>query len=156
MKKIKVIILALSLLIAFTACKRSVSKISDAMQLMQVDRDFSLYSVKNGMKKAFLDYADSSVVLLRPNNFPIEGKTALRDVVKNIPDSLFTLRWEPHRAAISSSGDMGFTYGIYHRMPTDTLNGKKEENGSYVTIWKKQSDGGWKYAFDAGNEGLGK
>jgi ketosteroid isomerase-like protein len=151
-----VTITAVLFLVTLVMCRQPKNGIPDSAQLMQLDRDFSLFSIKNGMKKAFLEYADTAVVLLRKNNYPIEGRKSLAELVKNIPDSLFTLKWEPLRAAISSSGDMGFTYGIYDRIPADTLNGKKTERGSYVTIWKKQADESWKLIFDAGNEGLGK
>jgi ketosteroid isomerase-like protein len=147
---------SIALILACIGCKQKHQTIPDAMQLMQADRDFSLFSVKHGMVKAFLEYADTGVVLLRSNNYPIEGKKSLKELVKNIPDSSFTLKWEPLKADISASGDMGFTYGIYDRIPADTLNGKHIQRGSYVSIWKKQSDGSWKFAFDAGNEGLGK
>jgi ketosteroid isomerase-like protein len=28
--------------------------------------------------------------------------------------------------------------------------------GTYISIWKKQSDGNWKFVLDSGNEGVGK
>ena len=147
------LILMLLCTVLYTGCKETRTT-ADATVLMQVDRDFSLYSVKYGMKKAFLFYADTAVALLRPNHYPIEGKNNLRETQKTVNDSLFTLKWEPLHAAISASADLGFTYGVYELIPRDTSNGNKIEKGSYITVWKRQADGSWKFAFDAGNRGL--
>jgi ketosteroid isomerase-like protein len=60
------------------------------------------------------------------------------------------LTWEPLYADISVSGDLGYTYGLF---ASHTKTGKLLGRGKYVTIWKKQRDGTWKYVLDGGNEG---
>ena len=104
------------------------------------------------MKLAFLEYIDSTAVLLRAGNYPIAGNAARRFIQQG-QDSSYTLTWEPVAAELSSSGDIGYTYGIYtvqmKNMPTD-----KADKGTYVTIWKKQAGGSWKFVLDTGNPGL--
>ena len=141
----------LALIMACTHNKVS----SDVSVIIQADKDFSALSIKSGMKKAFTSYADSLTVLLRPGKYPIESKLAMMEAQKTVNDSLFTLSWTPLKGTISASGDLGFTYGIYILTPKDTAAAKVEK-GTYVTIWKKQSDGSWKFCLDAGNEGLDK
>ncbi|MBL0056459.1 MAG: hypothetical protein IPP31_09725 [Chitinophagaceae bacterium] len=67
-------------------------------------------------------------------------------------DSNYVLKWEPKGGQVALSGELGFTYGVYALRPADkdTLM-----YGNYVSIWKKQSDGSWKYILDSGNEGIG-
>ena len=55
----------------------------------------------------------------------------------------FQLSWEPTRAEISRGGKLGYTWGRYHSV----FNGKTRE-GTYVTVWEKQTDGTWKVLFD--------
>jgi ketosteroid isomerase-like protein len=43
---------------------------------------------------------------------------------------------------------MGFTFGVYD-MQTDT----ERQSGTYVTIWRKQKDGSWKYVLNADTQG---
>lgn len=122
----------------------------DKFQLLEVDRAFSDMSVERGMKAAFLEYIDSNGVLLRPGEMPIIGASAIDFLVRQ-DDSRFELKWEPGGAEIASSGDMGYTYGVYEMKVKGT---DSSLFGNYVTIWKKQKDGKWKFSLDSGNEGI--
>ena len=126
-------------------------EINDKRTMMETDRAFSKLSEQIGMKNAFLEYIDSNGVLLRPDHLPLLGADAIDYLVQQ-NDSAFTLKWEPKTAIAASSGDLGYTYGIYVLKPgsKDTLL-----YGTYVSIWKKQSDGKWKFVLDTGNEGIG-
>ena len=121
------------------------------IELMDADRAFSRLSETKGMKEAFLEYIDSNGVLLRPNEAPIIGADAVDYLIQQ-NDSTYTLKWEPKDGAVAHSGELGYTYGIYALMPTskDTII-----YGTYVSIWKKEKSGRWKYVLDSGNEGIG-
>jgi ketosteroid isomerase-like protein len=142
---------------SFTACnlftnKKSIAGPEEKQKMMDADRAFSKLSVQKGMKNAFLEYIDSNGVLLRPNQFPIVGADAI-DFLIQINDSTYTLQWEPKSGAIAQSGELGYTYGLYALKPS----GKDTTiYGTYVSIWKKQSDGSWKFVLDSGNEGVGE
>jgi len=143
-------------LMIFISCKDSDKKNIpagpiDKLELMDVDRAFSKMSEEKGMKNAFLEYIDSNGVLLRPNNLPIAGADAIDYLIRQ-NDSGYTLKWEPRNGAVAKSGDLGYTYGIYALRPSqkDTII-----YGTYVSIWKKEKSGKWKYVLDTGNEGLG-
>ena len=79
--------------------------------LFRVDREFSQRSEESGMKKAFLEFADDSAVLLRENSMPIIGKTRLGETFSEFEDTGFILTWEPILGDISRSGDLGYTVG---------------------------------------------
>lgn len=102
-------------------------------------------------EKAFLYFADEKAALLRPNRLPIVGTKALEEFF-SAPDSAYLLTWEPLFAEISSSGDLGYAYGIYtYSSATDSTSPSSQ--GTYVSIWKK-TPAGWKYVLDSGNPGL--
>jgi len=109
---------------------------------------FSNFSKKYGMKKAFIEYIDEDGVLLRPNHLPIVGADAI-DFLTQVNDSTYSLTWKPLTGSIASSGDLGYTYGIYTVQLKDTTL-----KGTYVSIWKKNPEGKWKFVLDAGNEGI--
>jgi ketosteroid isomerase-like protein len=119
--------------------------------LMDADKEFSNLSKEKGMKKAFMEYIDSNGVLLRPNQNPLVGADAI-DYLIQLNDSTYTLEWEPENATVAKSGELGFTYGYYKLTPT---NKDTVLLGTYVSIWKKQSNGSWKFLLDTGNEGAG-
>ncbi len=126
----------------------TVGTINIVSELMQTDHEFSDFSVRNGMKAAFLKYADEEAVILRPNAYPIKGIEAIRETFASRTDTSFILSWKPLKAFHSESGELGYTYGIYTLSVQDSV-----KYGTYITIWKK-NDGYWKFVLDTGNEGL--
>jgi hypothetical protein len=118
-------------------------------EMIKTDEAFSEMSRKNGMKKAFLEYIDNEGILLRPNHPPIIGADAI-DFLSQVNDSSFTLTWTPGGGEMATSANLGYTYGIYKLELKDTVL-----RGTYVSIWKKQPDGKWKFVLDTGNEGIG-
>ena len=102
------------------------------------------------MKSAFMEYIDSNGVLLRPNQLPIVGANAI-DYLSMQLDNEYTLVWEPKGGGIAQSGDLGYTYGVYKMQPK-TIDSIMY--GTYVSIWKKQNDGSWRFVLNSGNEGL--
>ena len=142
-------------MLALNSCKEHEKKpvkdpVDDKMEMMDADREFSRMSEEKGVKSAFLDYIDSNGVLLRPRYLPLVGADAIDYLIQQ-DDSAYTLKWEPKNGMVSESGDLGFTYGLYVLKPStaDTLI-----YGNYVSIWKKQKNGKWKFVLDSGNEGI--
>ena len=120
------------------------------VEILETDRAFSAMSQEKGLKNAFINFIDNDAVLLRPNRLPLEGGEAM-DIIIRSNDSLSILTWEPKKASISKSGDLGYTYGVY------SLNPRDEDTVyyvTYVTIWKKQPGGKWKFVLQSGNEGV--
>lgn len=124
--------------------------VATKVDMMDADREFSLLSEKKGLRTAYAEFIDSNGVLLRPGYKPMDGADAL-DYILQSNDSSFIMTWEPKEASLAASGDLGYTYGVYSLKPraADTII-----YGSYVTIWRKQPDGKWKFVLQSGNEGL--
>lgn len=152
----KTYITFLFFLTCFISCSQHEDKAADTKRanktaLMDADKAFSQMSETKGMKNAFIDYIDSNGVLLRPNHLPIVGANAIDYLIQE-NDSDYVLTWEPQYAEAAISGELGYTYGVYelHLKSKDT-----SIYGSYISIWKKQKDGKWKFVLDSGNEGVG-
>jgi ketosteroid isomerase-like protein len=118
--------------------------------VIKADIDFSDLSRSKGFRYAFLAYADSAAVLLRAQNPPMAGHAAFT-FIESMNDTGITLTWKPSSATVAASGELAYTYGIYTVAVKDTT-----AQGTYVTIWKKDAAGNWKFVLDTGNEGLGK
>jgi len=146
-----ILLLIAGILVLNVSCRvtRFESYITDT--LWEADSLFSVYSATHGMKAAFLKYAHEDAVMLRDNSYPIVGIEELTKYFENHDPGEVQLTWKPIHARISEETDMGYTYGLY------TLTTQKDTSrGSYVTIWKRELDGEWKFLLDAGNQGLGK
>jgi ketosteroid isomerase-like protein len=123
----------------------------DVTEIQIVDSEFSDYSKQHGMRKAFLEYIDDDGVMMKDNSLPIKGAQAI-NFLSSMDDSTVELSWEPEGGDIAASGELGYTYGIYEMKGDDGV----VERGTYVTIWKKQEDGKWKFVLDSGNQGIGR
>ena len=137
------------LLIIICACSPSHKPTVEA--ILTADRNFSAMSVEKGFPAAFTEFAHENGVILRENSMPVVGKSAIAALYANADTVGVHFTWEPLAGDIAKSGELGYTYGTY-TFKKDTVL----EQGTYVSIWKKNSDGNWKYVLDTGNEGLEK
>jgi ketosteroid isomerase-like protein len=143
--KLTILILA----VIFIAGCSSVVKLDDTKaELMKVDREFSHYAQQYGRRAAFEYYMADSAVIYRQGQKPYQGHEAIMSLYP--PDAPGTLTWEPTYADAAESGELGYTLGKYEFSYTDDNGEKKTVNGYYVTIWRLQADGQWKYVFDTG------
>jgi len=152
MKRTSVLLLAmLAVFVVQQGCseKAKTSNVTlDKERMIRSDEAFSELSRQQGMKKAFIEYMEEDGVLLRPGYIPIVGADAI-EFISQANDSAYILTWKPSGGDVSSSGDFGFTYGVYTlRLPDTTLF------GTYANVWRKQHDGKWKFILDTGNEGI--
>ena len=150
MNSFRNILLIICISVGITGCPTSHINKEAAWknEIIKTDKEFSKASSTMGMKKAFIEYIDDDGVLLRPYNPPIVGANAI-EYLSEQNDSAYTITWEPSSARVSSAGDLGYSYGIYKLQLQDTML-----QGTYVSIWKKQQDGKWKFVLDSGNEGI--
>ncbi len=116
--------------------------------LKQTDLDFAKMAADSGIGKAFAHFAADSATLFRRGSEPILGREAIR--IASTDTSGSVLRWTPYFADIAASDDLGYTLGQSQYIYKDSSGAEKISYGYYVTIWKKQPDGSWKYVLDTG------
>lgn len=150
-QKLYIRILTVFMFLIFAGCKaKPVEKnnFSAMKEMMRTDSLFSAMSKTSGMRKAFIEFIADEGVLLRSNHLPIIGADAIEFLSQAGDSSSSVLSWKPLGGDMASAGDLGFTYGTYNLQLADTAL-----SGTYVSIWKKQPDGKWKFVLDTGNEG---
>jgi ketosteroid isomerase-like protein len=115
----------------------------ELIEMQKTDIAFSEYSKLNGMHKAFLQFIADDAVMLPSNTMPIVGADAIQ-YIANMDDANLELSWNPLGGEVASSREMGYTYGTFYlKKDTTTI-----QQGNYVTIWKKQPDGKWKFVLE--------
>lgn len=134
--------------VILVSCTSKEERMKEAKkEILNADRSFSMMSMNEGMHQAFLSFASNDVIKLRDGKPPIMNKSELEMSFREQNDSLIKLHWEPIVAEVSESGDLGYTFGNWELY----IYGRRDiQYGNYVTIWKKQTDGTWKYVLDAG------
>ncbi|HTA83676.1 MAG TPA: hypothetical protein VK783_12100 [Bacteroidia bacterium] len=126
------------------------SKATEAV--IQADKDFNNYCAKHGLAAGFIKFADSSQVSLGQGSLPLRGLAALRkSLEKDLADSSVSkLTWGPEKG--EASGSIGYTYGPWKLVSKTKAGNDTVLHGYYVTVWKLQKDGTWKYVLDGGND----
>jgi ketosteroid isomerase-like protein len=133
---------ALSISSFVSAQKESLRK-QNRRALVQMERDFAKAAATKGTRDAFLEFLAEDGILFQPG--PINGKKfwTERQPRKGL------LSWEPIFADVSRAGDLGYTTGPWEFRPNGA-DDKPAAFGQYFTIWKKQTDGSWKFVLDRG------
>ncbi len=124
-------------------------------EMMAADKAFSDMSVAKGAHAAFLAFMADDVLLYEGDRPPIVGKAAVATYYtdqekKNPGSNSQRLEWTPTGADASDDGSLDYTHGTW------TLTAKKKDGsdlhltGYYVTEWRRQKDGQYKFVADIG------
>jgi len=142
---------ACSLLVAavLTGCTPSTTPPSPDV-LMEADRAFAA-AVAEGGSDAWVSWFAEDGAMIQPGLGEIRGHSAILPVMAGLDQPGVSLRWEPERAEIAASGELGWTTGSYVSESPGPDGEVQRGTGRYVTIWRLQADGSWRVAMDLGN-----
>lgn len=135
-----------------TACQPTPDSLqmeSWEQEIRQTEQDFAAMADQDGITEAFLHFAAKEAVILR-NNDLYEGLDAIRDYLVQSEDTTWIqhLSWEPDFIKVSTSGDLGYTYGKYNYWRTRGDEDTTRASGVFHTVWERQKDGKWKFVWD--------
>lgn len=132
-------------------CESRLDLEKEQSKLLQTDIEFSRKSVDVGAAEAFNQYLANDAIQLPAQADPIMGRESIYSRMK-ASNGKYVLQWEPKKAEVSKSGDMGYTWGTYSITSEDEKGQKRTSYGKYLNVWKKQNDGSWKVLIDIGNQ----
>ena len=123
---------------------------ADPEALMEADRAFAA-AVAEGGAEAWVSWFASDGAMIQEGIGEIRGTEAIRAAMAGIDAPGVSLHWEPVRADIAASGDLGWTTGrsVFEAPGPDGATMRID--GVYVSIWRLQADGSWKVVMDLGN-----
>jgi len=119
------------------------AQLSPFDQVVASERAFATASLEKGLHEAFLANLAGDAISFQPLPAPAraahEGK----------PSSKGKLFWGPAWVAVSSAGDLALSTGPWKFRPSEGTE-KEASTGSFFSVWRRQPDGAWKVAVDAG------
>jgi ketosteroid isomerase-like protein len=118
--------------------------------IIKADSDFSALSEARWAGEAFTSYIAADGVLVGLIGTGLKGAEAIRAAFGEKPSG-GSLVWKPVKGEMSASCDLGFTIGYSTTKETDAEGKPRTSYGHYLTVWKKQTDGSWKFVLDGGN-----
>lgn len=119
-------------------------------EMLEADRAFAAMAVAKGAPAAFAAYAADDVRMFPAGSAPYQGKDNMMERHTRWPDGA-VLEWAPLEAVASPGGDFGFTWGRYTYTSRNEDDEKSVGHGKYLSVWRKESDGAWKFVADIGN-----
>ncbi|MDX6385846.1 MAG: hypothetical protein QOK48_3419 [Blastocatellia bacterium] len=143
--------LRISLLIIFclmgTAAGQEKKQTGDLKAMVETERAFARMAAEKGTREAFVAFIADDGILFRPG--PVVGKKWFSENPLPASTTHPLLAWQPIFAFVSSAGDLGYTTGPW-QYKKDIKDEKAAAFGNFMTVWKKQADGSWKFALDLG------
>jgi uncharacterized protein (TIGR02246 family) len=100
--------------------------------------------------EGLLGHYTDDAFFVAPGVKPATGTTEIRQVyAKATADPAFQISFASDKIDVAGSGDLAYSRGHFSEKYTDPKTQKvMTDSGSYVTVYKKQSDGSWKAVED--------
>lgn len=111
-----------------------------AAPVVAAERAFAARAGEVGWVLAFRAFVAQDGQLVRQGGYA----NAPEQLAATEDDGNRNLSWWPAFAGISRSGDFGFTTGAV------SFDEARTPRGHYFTVWRRQSDGSWKWIYDGG------
>ncbi|MBI1252692.1 MAG: hypothetical protein GC189_14635 [Alphaproteobacteria bacterium] len=117
-------------------------------ELIDADRAFNSMAQADGVPAAFAHFAADNAHQFTPRQEPAATPEARAALWAEWGEQ-DRLVWAPQYAQVSERGDMGWTWGNGVR-----TNAEGETfHSRYVTVWKRNYDGAWRFVADIGVPG---
>jgi len=139
---VRIVVASMILAIASVASGQSALQ-----EMVKTEQAFSKMAEEKNARDAFMAFIADDGLLFRPG--AVNGKKWMLEHPVPPSDKKPLLAWQPAFAGMAASGDMGFTTGPWEAKP-DVNDEKPSGYGHFVTVWKKQADGSWKFVVDLG------
>lgn len=117
-------------------------------EIRQAETDFADMAVSQGVAAAFTHFADSNAVIKRGKDSLIYGKAGIAHYYAAPHFKNARVSWSPDFVSVSAGGDLGYTFGKYVWINTDSVGNTTQSTGIFHTVWKRQADGSWRYVWD--------
>jgi ketosteroid isomerase-like protein len=116
-------------------------------EMVKTEHAFADMAEAKNTRDAFMAFIADDGLLFRPG--AVNGKKWMIEHPVPPSDKKPLLAWRPSFADMAASGDMGFTTGPWE-FKGDSKDEKPSGYGHFMTVWKKQPDGSWRFVVDLG------
>lgn len=110
---------------------------------------FCAMAKSHGLRAAFQHFAAPDVAFIDTDPRQWRGPAAvLQRIGPDQPGK--SLTWSAYFTDVSDDGTLAYNYGRYEFRRTAADGKVSVATGWFLTIWKRQPDGSWKYVMDNG------
>lgn len=124
------------------------TRAEDAATIHAAVKDWSAAAQAKDVEAFVSVYAEGAVLMLEDAP-DLSGVASIRSALTGMmQDPNFDLSFEADEVVVARSGDLAYETGTYRLTLSDAEQNPVTEEGRYVVLWEKQSDGGWKVILD--------
>lgn len=124
-------------------------KASLKKELARMEDAFCAMAQEKGILAAFEHFAAPDVAFIDTDPRKYRGLDAVRRRMANTSGRT-KLTWSALFTDVSDDGTLGYNYGRYESRSPGADGKEVVRGGFFLTIWKRQPDGSWKYVMDTG------
>jgi ketosteroid isomerase-like protein len=144
----KKLLLALALLVPFVL-HAAPDKEKLKKELAAMEDAFCAMAQEQGLLAAFSHFAAPDVAFLDTDPRKFRGAEAVRERMGADQPGV-QLTWSAAFTDVSDDGTLGYNYGRYESRRPGADGKEVVHSGWFLTIWKRQPDGTWRYVMDNG------
>src|SRR4051812_27057574 len=119
-------------------------------ELAKMEDAFCAMAQEKGIPAAFEHFAAPDVAFIDTDPRKFRGMEAVRERMGKTPPGT-KLTWSAMFTDVSDDGTLGYNYGRYEARGAGPDGQEVVRGGFFLTIWKHQPDGSWKYVMDNGS-----
>lgn len=112
-------------------------------ELLEADRAFAARAAAEGVPAAFNAFAAEDALIVTSESIST-GRAGVVSRYQTWPEGA-RLEWAPETGRVSARGDMGWTWGNSTYVAPDGARVR----GRYISVWTRDYEGNWRFAFDA-------
>ncbi len=129
------------------------TRAADEKAIRDADAQWSKTAAARDVEGAVSYYSDDAS-LLAPNAPIASDKQSIHAAWTGLLTPDTSLSWQASKVEVARSGDLAYLIGTYQLITKDAHGKPISDNGKFVEVWKKQSDGKWKVVADIFNSDL--
>ncbi|MCE1197434.1 MAG: hypothetical protein LWW85_00575 [Marinilabiliales bacterium] len=133
--------------IVWIGCQSGSRQEKARQEILATEKAFEAMAKEKGIMEAFTSFADERATIQRGQGV-ITGREAIQRFYSDPRFKKTALRWKPDFVEVAASCDLGYTYGNYTYSVKDSTGKWTDFNGIFHTVWKKRSNGAWKFVWD--------
>lgn len=142
-------LLLVTIVIGADPAPKAIDTAALKVELAKTEDAFCALAKEKGLLAAFEYYAAPDVAFIDTDPRRVRGLAAVQERLG--PDQPgVSLTWSALFTDVSDDGTLGYNWGRYERRAPEPGGQERIRTGFFLTIWKRQPDGTWRYVMDTG------
>jgi ketosteroid isomerase-like protein len=145
----KILVVLATVVTAASAFAAAPNKEKLKAEVAKMEDAFCAMAQEKGIRAAFDHFAAPDVAFIDTDPRKFRGPDAVRERMGEDKPGV-KLTWSALFTDVSDDGTLGYNYGRFESRRPGPDGQEIVRGGFFLTIWKRQPDGSWKYVMDTG------